>query len=176
MSSFFYRAEGATILYPGKFADYTGFSEAEVSELCREGSLDYDDVKEWYDGYDFPGAGAIYNPYSVMCALESGKCRSYWGKTSAVESLKTYINMNFDGLQEKIARLAAGECLRVDTDSFQNDFETFDNADDVLTLLIHLGYLTYDEDTGTAHIPNKQAYSKFEEALKEQISSILERA
>ena len=84
--------------------------------------------------------------------------------------------MNFDGLQEKIARLAAGECLRVDVDSFQNDFETFGNADDVLTLLIHLGYLTYDEDTGTAHIPNKQAYSKFEEALKEQISSILERA
>ncbi len=161
-----------TILYPEKFADFTGFSEAEVSELCSVKSLDYDEVKEWYDGYDFPGVGAIYNPYSVMCALESGKCRSYWGKTSAVESLTTYINMNFDGLQEKIARLAAGECLRVDVDSFQNDFETFGNADDVLTLLIHLGYLTYDEDAGTAHIPNKEVCGEFERFLNGKSENI----
>ena len=54
--------------------------------------MDFEEVRQWYDGYDFPGYGAIYNPYSVMCAMQAQKCRFYWKKTSAAESLMTYIN------------------------------------------------------------------------------------
>ena len=57
----------------------------------------------------------------------------------------TYIDMDQDGLQDDIARLIAGERIIVDTGNFQNDVETFTGKDDVLTLLIHLGYLTYEE-------------------------------
>lgn len=149
------------ILEPDDFAEFTGFLEEEVQEKCQERGLDYHVVKEWYDGYDFPNIGAIYNPYSVMKALEKKKCKSYWKKTTAAESLKTYINMNFDGLQEKIAYLIAGEEIHVEVDDFQNDFETFSNADDVLTLLIHLGYLTYHEDEKTVRIPNNEVRGEF---------------
>lgn len=66
------------ILEPDNFAVFTGFLEEEVQGKCKEHGLDYQEVKEWYDGYDFPDVGAIYNPYSVMKALEKKKCQSYW--------------------------------------------------------------------------------------------------
>ena len=128
--------------------------------------MDFEVVKRWYDGYDFPGYGAIYNPYSVMCAMQDQKCCSYWQKTSAAESLMTYINMDFEGLQEIIARLIAGEEVEVRTNRFENDFETFKSRDDVLTLLIHLGYLTWHEEDGTAHIPNEEVRTVFEKILE----------
>ena len=151
------------ILEPGEFAEFTGFLEDEVQVKCQEHGLDYQEVKVWYDGYDFPNIGAIYNPYSVMKAMEKKKCQSYWTQTTAVESLKSYINMNFDGLQETIARLVSGEEIPVNVSGFQNDFETFNKADDVLTLLIHLGYLTYHTDNKTVRIPNNEVREEFQQ-------------
>ena len=153
------------ILEPDDFAEFTGFLEEEVQGKCQERGLDYQEVKKWYDGYDFPNIGAIYNPYSVMKALEKRKCQSYWKQTTAAESLKSYINMNFDGLQETIARLISGEEIPVDVGNFQNDFETFDKADDVLTLLIHLGYLTYHSENATVHIPNNEVREEFQQLI-----------
>lgn len=154
-----------TILDPGRFVEYTGFTEREVRSLCMQYGMDFEKVRQWYDGYDFPGYGAIYNPYSVMCAMQEKKCRSYWRKTSAAESLMTYINMDFEGLQEIIARLISDEEIEVRTDRFENDFETFRSRDDVLTLLIHLGYLTWNEEEGTAHVPNEEVRAEFEQIL-----------
>ena len=153
------------ILDPGEFAEYTGFTEQEVQMLCKEYGMSFADAKAWYDGYDFPEAGAVYNPYSVMSAMKKGKYRSYWQKTSAAESLMTYINMDFEGLQEIIARLISGEEIAVKTDRFENDLKTFRSKDDVLTLLIHLGYLTYHEEDSTARIPNEEVRIEFEKIL-----------
>ena len=155
-----------TILTPGKFVEFTGFTERDVRLLCGKYGMDFEDVRQWYDGYDFPGYGAIYNPYSVICAMQAHECCSYWQKTSAAESLMTYINMDFEGLQETIARLIAGEEIEVRTSRFANDFETFRSRDDVLTLLIHLGYLTWHKEDGTAHIPNDEVRMEFEEILE----------
>ena len=155
-----------TILDPGGFAEFTGFTEDEVRKLCEKHEVSFEDARKWYDGYEFPEVGAIYNPYSVMCAMQNRKCRSYWRKTSASESLMTYINMDFEGLQEIIARLIAGEAVEVRVDSFENDFETFRSKDDVLTLLIHLGYLTWCEEEGTAQIPNEEVRVEFEKILE----------
>ena len=154
------------ILDPGEFAQFTGFTEGEVKKLCEKHKMNFEEVKNWYDGYDFPEANAIYNPYSVISAMRKGKIRSYWQKTSAAESLMTYINMDFEGMQELISRLISGEKIEVDTDSFENDFETFKGKDDVLTLLIHLGYLTYNEEEKTARIPNEEVRAEFRKILK----------
>ena len=154
------------ILYPGEFAEYTGFTENEVIRLCQKHEVDFSEFKAWYDGYDFPGHVNIYNPYSVMCAVQNKKCRSYWKKTSASESLFSYINMNFDGLQEIITRLISGEEIEVDVDDFENDFGSFKDKDDVLTLLVHLGYLTYHENEGTVRIPNQEIFSEYHKFLK----------
>ncbi len=154
------------ILDPDGFAAYTGFLAPEVKKLCEDHGMSFEEAKAWYDGYDFPGIGAIYNPYSVMMAIRKKNFASYWQKTSAAESLMAYINMDFEGLQETIARLIAGEEIEIDTDSFENDFETFASRDDVLTLLIHLGYLTWHREDGMAHIPNEEVRAEFRKILK----------
>ena len=77
--------------------------------------------------------------------------------------------MDEDGLQDVIIKLVSGETVEVDTDEFENDFETFKSKDDVLTLLIHLGYLTYQEDgqgTGSARIPNNEIRTEFNKILR----------
>ncbi len=155
-----------SILNPGGFAEYTGFTEKDVRNLCRKYGMNFEEAKKWYDGYDFSKIGAVYNPYSVMCAIKFREFQSYWRKTSAAESLMTYINMDFDGMQEIILRLIAGEEIEVDTESFENDFETFRSRDDVLTLLIHLGYLTWDRKEKTARIPNEEIKAEFQKILK----------
>ena len=154
------------ILDPEGFAEFTGFTEDEVRRLCERHGMNFEDARNWYDGYDFPEVGAIYNPYSVMLAMRKKKFGSFWKKTSAAESLTAYINMDFEGLQEVISRLISGEEVEVDTDSFENDFETFKSSDDVLTLLIHLGYLTWREETGIACIPNEEVRAEFRKILK----------
>ena len=165
-----------TILDPREYSEYVGFTEEEVRHLCEQKNRSFTKIKRWYDGYTVGEKHSIYNPYSVMCALESGKYTSYWKNTSAVESLLTYIDMDEDGLQQDVAKLIAGEKIEVDPYFFQNDIETFRSKDDVLTLLIHLGYLTYeevedsygDEDiyTGYAWIPNEEIRTEFEKILR----------
>jgi len=154
------------ILDPGGFAEFTGFTEGEVRRLCERYGMNFEEARKWYDGYDFSDAGAIYNPYSVMQAMRKKRFDSYWQKTSAAESLMTYINMDFEGLQEIIARLIAGEEIEIRTNRFANDFETFRSKDDVLTLLTHLGYLTWHREDGTVHIPNEEVRMEFEEILE----------
>ena len=111
-----------TILQPGPFVRYTGFTETEVKSLCEQHNMDFEQAKQWYDGYDFKRSEPIYNPYSVMMAMQMGEYRSYWRKTSTAESLKTYVGMNMDDLQNKILRLIAGEPIEVYTDDVENDF------------------------------------------------------
>ncbi|MEZ3436619.1 MAG: AAA family ATPase [Lachnospiraceae bacterium] len=159
-----------TILEPGKYAEFTGFTEEEVQRLCDIYHMSFREAKTWYDGYFFDALHSMYNPYSVMCAMQSGKYKSYWKKTAAAEALLTYIDMDEDGLQEDIIKLISGEAIEVDTEGFENDFETFKNKDDVLTLLIHLGYLTYKEEElgrGIAFIPNNETCEELSKILRQ---------
>ncbi len=166
-----------TMLEPQGFRDYVGFTENEVLNKCRELGRSFESMKNWYDGYTVGDAESVYNPYSVMLALKTGKYKSYWKKTSAAETLMTYIDMDQEGLQDDIARMIAGESIEVSTDLFQNDVETFNSKDDVLTLLIHLGYLTYEEIAdsydgdgskvaGIVKIPNEEVRTEFEIILR----------
>lgn len=157
-----------SMLESGEFAEFVGFTEEEVKDRCKGTKIAFEDIKAWYDGYDLAPVGSVYNPYSVMKALKSGKCRSYWRKTSAAESLKYYINMDFEGLQETVAQLIAGDRVSLNVDNFQNDFESFESADDVLTLLVHLGYLTYHESEKVVQIPNEEVRIEFRQFLSRQ--------
>ena len=143
-----------------ELAEFTGFTEAEVQELCRQYDMPYDKTKQWYDGYDLKGV-QIYNPRSVVMSMLGHDYDSYWTKTETYEALKKYIQMNQYGLKELTTRLIAGEHIPVNPDKFQNDMTTFASADDVLTLLVHLGYLTYDFYAQTVCIPNQEVQKEF---------------
>lgn len=156
-----------SMVEPRKFAPYIGFLEEEVRKLCVADGADFNQMQAWYDGYSFPGVEAIYNPNSVMQAIDSGIYRSYWTKTSAADSLLEYIRLDYAGLSRTVAELLGGMDVPVNVDGFMNDLVTFRNKDDVLTLLIHLGYLVYDPYAETAHIPNEEIRREFQSTIRE---------
>lgn len=155
-----------TMTEPGRIGEYIGFTEAEVRHLCDKDDVSFRDMEKWYDGYFLKKTGHIYCPNSVMEAIENDDFQSYWSKTETYESLKLYIEMNFDGLKDKVIRMLAGERCLIDVSTFKNDMTTMDSSDDVLTLLVHLGYLAYDSERREAFIPNLEVRESFESAIK----------
>ena len=122
--------------------------------------MSFDNTKKWYDGYNVRGL-SIYNPRSVVMSMTGHDFDSYWTQTETYEALKIYIQMDYDGLKSNIIKMIAGEKVTINPAKFQNDMTSFKSADDVLTLLVHLGYLTYDFDTKQVWIPNREVRQEF---------------
>lgn len=156
-----------SIICPMEYARYVGFTQEEVRKLCVEYERDFPVMKQWYDGYALEGVGSIYNPNSVMKAARSNQFGSYWTETSASKSLMEYISLDFDGMSRTVAELMGGIAVPVDTNGFANDLVTFRDRDDVLTLLIHLGYLSYDREAGIARIPNEEIRLEFARTVRQ---------
>ena len=151
---------------PFEYAQFIGFTETEVKDLCEKYQVDFDTMKSWYDGYVFPEAGHIYNPKSVVDSIRRKCFASYWTQTETYEALKIYIELNYDGLKDAIIQMLAGERIAIDYETFQNDMTTFESRDDVLTLLVHLGYLAYDSKEQQVFIPNAEIRAEFVRAIK----------
>ena len=171
-----------TMIKPRKFGEFAGFTEEEVRTLCEDNHVDFQKMKQWYDGYSFRSVGPVYNPNSVMQAIENDDFDSYLPRhaggssgggpscrteTSAAESLLDYISKGYHGLSKTIAELIGGVEVKVDTIGFANDLVTFRGKDDVLTLLIHLGYLAYHDETRTVSIPNEEIRMEFSRSIRE---------
>ena len=152
-----------------EYSEFTGFTEDEVKALCERFQMSYEETKRWYDGYNVNGL-SIYNPRSVVMSMTGGKFSNYWTSTETYEALRMYIIMDFDGLNQKITSMIAGEKVKLDTTTFTNDMVTFQSADDVLTLLVHLGYLTYQQTDemgiGEVWIPNGEVQHEFINSIK----------
>lgn len=126
-----------TMLESDMLADYVGFNEDEVQDLCKKYCVDFEETKNWYDGYRFYGKSHVYSPKSVVDAMLRRRIGNYWTSSETYKSLKVYISMNYEGLK-----------------------------DDVLTLLIHLGYLAYDNAKEEIYIPNEEVRLAFTKAIK----------
>lgn len=157
---------------PGELAEYFGFTEQEVSELCKKYGMSFDEAKNWYDGYKLIAHKqtndeyySMYSPKSVVEAMMRHKFGTYWNQTETYEALKIYIQMNIDGLKDSIIRMLAGESVSVNVGTFSNDMTTFAMKDDVLTLLVHLGYLNYNSVEETVSIPNKEVSQEYINAI-----------
>jgi len=178
-----------SIISPMQLAPYTGFTEEEVKALCGEYGRDYTKIKEWYDGYDVSGVVppdrnyeiqektgkeletkhySIYSPLSVVKAVSTGHIMNYWNKTETYEALAEYIRMDYDGLKEAVALLMDGGRVQVDTSTYHNDMSTFHGRDDILSLLINLGYLSYNLETKEVFIPNREILDEFKTSTKSE--------
>ena len=157
---------------PGDLAEYFGFTEQEVSELCTEYEMSFEEAKTWYDGYRLvvhqkwkDEYYSMYSPKSVVEAMLRHKFGTYWNQTETYEALKIYIQMNMDGLKDSVIRMLASESVPINIGTFSNDMTTFATKDDVLTLLVHLGYLTYNSIDKTVSIPNKEVSQEYINAI-----------
>lgn len=155
-----------TMVSPRQMAEYIGFTEIEVKNLCKEHVMSFKEMQQWYDGYFFETIGHVYSPNSVVEAIDSREFGNYWSRTETYESLMMYIAMDFDDLRQLIVDMLGGQRCNIDVESFQNDITSFKSADDVITLLIHMGYLAYDNKAKEAFIPNEEVRSVFWRAIK----------
>lgn len=147
-------------------APFMGFTEKEVQKICSRYGKDFEQMRWWYDGYHLEHDISIYSPRSVVSSVLRDHYGCYWSQTETYEALRVYIDMNFDGLRDRIIRLLAGEKVIVETGAFENDMSTFKSADDVLTLLIHLGYLGYRKEQKTVYVPNREVRDIFVQSVK----------
>lgn len=150
---------------PKRLAEYVGFTEEEVRKLCCDYGMDFEEAKRWYDGYRFKQISHVYNPKSIVDAMTEEEFHSYWTNTETYEALKVYIDMNFDGLKDAVITMLGGGRYRINPRKFQNDMTSFESKDDVLTLLVHLGYLGYYEEKQEVFIPNVEVAEEFKNAV-----------
>ena len=176
-----------SMMNPMQLAPYTGFLTEEVLELAKKYGRNFENIKEWYDGYHLsdiippdpdhqilnatgksPEANRfeIYSPLSVVKSVSTGKTANYWNKTETYEALAEYIRRDYDGLKDSVALLMDGGRLTIDTSTYQNDMTTFNGRDDILSLLVHLGYLGFDDETNEVFIPNKEILDEFRASTK----------
>ena len=161
-----------SMLNPRDMAEFFGFTEDEVKSLCSQYGRNFEEAQAWYDGYELvtlegnhKKTYAMYSPKSVVDAMLSGIYDNYWNQTETYEALKIYISMNVDGLKDAVVRMLAGDRIEINTGTFSNDMTSFQGRDDILTLLVHLGYLSYHWPDKTVTIPNKEVSQEYINAI-----------
>ena len=168
-----YKAESAlnnfieySMVSPGGMSRYFGFTKEEVCVLAEKHGMDFDELVKWYDGYQIGDEASMFNPNSVMKALDRQRCESYWASTGSFDAVANYIHMNFEGLKDDIIKMLAGGRGKVNTTKFQNDMSIVRSRDDVLTVLIHLGYLSYNWRKKECYIPNLEVEGEMSNAVE----------
>ena len=157
--------EEYTIVSAKELREYVGFTDGEVKELCRRYNMDYNECKNWYDGYNLRGM-EIYNPESVVKAMRNGYYEGYWSRTSTYRVIADYLERNFEGIRDDVIKMIAGEEISVNITSFLNTMDSFITKDDVFTYLIHVGYLVYNAEEKTCHIPNREVLQEWFNAIE----------
>ena len=155
-----------SMVEPRNMGRFFGFTKDEVRALAAEHGMDFDELEKWYDGYQIGDEQSMFNPNSVMQAVDVGRCRSYWASTGAFDTVTAYIKMNFEGLKDDIINMLAGGHCDVDPTGFQNDMSVIRSKDDVLTVLIHIGYLSYNWRKDECYIPNREVAGEMVNAVK----------
>lgn len=147
----------------GPFSEYTGFTTEEVQALCEKYKMDFDECKQWYDGYTMiwyengiKKSCEIYNPESVVKTMLNHDFGNYWNKTSSYEVISDRLAQNFDGAKDDVIKMIADESIDVNVTTYKNTMNSFNTKNDILTYLLHLGYLAYNKDEKTCRIPNNE--------------------
>ncbi|MBQ4358876.1 MAG: AAA family ATPase [Proteobacteria bacterium] len=144
-----------------------GFTLEEGELLCQQYDMNFSEMKRWYDGYCFEvnqlenGKRVfrkipILNPNSVIRSILSGKFQCYWNDTGSLEPVIDYIKLDVCGLRQAIVLLVSGQPCAYRQIFFGQAFNNTTSFDSVMTMLTHLGYLTYDTSTGMGRIPNEE--------------------
>jgi len=140
----------------------------EVKGLCeKQSKLSFDEISEWYNGYINEEGNKIYNPRSVVKALQNGKCISYWTNTGAMDEVKDYLKYNTMDVREDVIKMVSGYDVDITIDEeFRAGQEPPKTKMEIYSAMIILGFLSYYD--GYLKIPNKELMREFEKALRDE--------
>ena len=167
-----------TFLKDRIFGEYFGFTEEEVIRLCnKNGEVNFKELESWYNGYVTAKGIRVYNPRSVIKALQNNYCESYWTNTGAMDEVAEYIKYNTLEIRDDVIEMITGEEVDIIIDQeFRAGQGTPRTKEEIYSAMIVLGFLSYYD--GYLKIPNKELMKEFEKALKDKsfgyVSKIIE--
>ena len=151
-----------TMLNDPSFEHYFGFTEEEVAALCaQQTTLSMEEISEWYNGYQTRDGRRIYNPRSVVCALEDGACQSYWTNTGKMDEVLFYLKHNIDEVREDAIKMVNHMPVRIE---IRKEYTAGQGRPttkkEIYAAMIIYGLLSYCD--GELRIPNKELMLEFE--------------
>ncbi len=157
--------EEYTFLEPFQFAEFTGFTEAEVKELCDKYDVNFQECLNWYEGYTVNGMH-ICNPHAVVQAITKRKFKSFWSATGTYETFAPYITANYKGIKDDLITMLAGGSVPVNISKFCNSLDDINTKDKLFTYMLHTGFLAYNPDDQTCRMPNLETQNIWGNALE----------
>lgn len=157
-----------TMLKDPLFDKFFGFTEDEVEALCqKQSALTMEEIRDWYNGYQTRDGSRLYNPRSVVCALEDETCQSYWTRTGKMDEVLFFLKYNIDEVREDVVKMVNGLSIRLDIDKeyFAGQAHPASKKDIYAAMIIY-GLLSYSD--GELRIPNKELMLEFENALEDK--------
>ncbi|MGL5084679.1 MAG: AAA family ATPase, partial [Clostridium sp.] len=157
-----------TFLKDRKFGEYFGFTEKEVIKLCeKNGELGFDELERWYNGYSTVKGTQIYNPRSVVKALQNNYCESYWTNTGAMDEVAKYLKYNTLEIRDDVIQMVSGGEIDIHIgEEFRAGQKAPKTKVEIYSAMIILGFLAYHD--GYLKIPNQELMKEFEKALKDE--------
>ena len=148
----------------GIYDVFFGFTEEEVQTLCEKHTkVSYQELKQWYDGYQTSEGKSLFNPRSVSYALMDGVCRNYWTETGPMNEVADCIEHNVDEVREDIVQMVAGIPVEVDLQGYSAAELQMNTRDEILSAMVVYGFLSYHD--GYLQIPNHELMEKYQRVL-----------
>lgn len=156
-----------TMLKDPFFETYFGFTEEEVKLLCeKQTALTMDEISEWYNGYQTWDGQRLYNPRSVVCALEDETCQSYWTRTGKMDEVLFFLKYNIGEVRDDVIKMVNETPIMIDIDEeYAAGQRQPQNREEIYAAMIIYGLLSYSD--GELRIPNKELMIEFQKALKD---------
>lgn len=149
---------------------FFGFTEEDVKKLCEQnkkngGTIEYEQLAEWYNGYYTSDGKRLYNPRSINKALTQNTVKDYWTETGPGTEILGLVKNNVDAVKEDILKMVSGEKVAMASDDFSAGLHTIETKEDIYSVMIIYGFLSYYD--GYLTIPNKEIMKKFQKVLKD---------
>ena len=125
-----------------------------------------DEIQDWYNGYQTRSGARLYNPRSVVCALEDALCQSYWTRTGKINEVLFFLKYNIGEVRDDVVKMVNNLSVRIDIEEeYSAGQESPKNREEIYSAMVIYGLLAYHE--GSLRIPNRELMLEFQKALKD---------
>lgn len=163
-----------TMVNSPMFGEYFGFTDDEVDDLYRryivecdrqhkEKSVTRKGLRDWYNGYYTKSGERVYNPRSVVFALQFNNLANYWTSSGPYDEIYYYIRNNISDVRDDLALMISGESVTAKVQEYAATSMNLSTRDEIYSAMVVYGFLSYLN--GKVCIPNRELMEKFDELL-----------